>query len=239
MHEWQLWKLGKPLKTIEGISPLLASWESKAHPAQLRLKKYLDELGTAFRSVLSGAADLCLHMEIDTKDQSRLVHHYDLENYLTPVIYALGAAAFRFVSAKKQVGGGSRISIGFATNALDAEMAGWQHFSHSSGSGVQTKRWKAELREAVLASQPTPVPPGSAEVHLAWRCSPKRNWVWLWKPTGDAMGPILGEPIASNPFDPDDGRIFYLGLHLNKDATVGHSVDVGMWWRSSPQAADS
>lgn len=55
--------------------------------------------------------------------------------------------------------------------------------------------------------------------------------MWLWKPTGEAMGPILGEPVARNPFDPDDGRIVALALHLNSDAAAGHSVDVGMWWR--------
>ena len=27
---------------------------------------------------------------------------------------------------------------------------------------------------------------------MAFRCSLRRNWVWLWKPTGDALAPVLG-----------------------------------------------
>jgi len=58
-----------------------------------------------------------------------------------------------------------------------------------------------------------------------------RNWVNLWKPTGDAMGPVLGEN-PSRRFNPDDDRIVSLGLHLNLDREAGYAVDVGMWWRS-------
>jgi hypothetical protein len=49
----------------------------------------------------------------------------------------------------------------------------------------------------------------------------------LWKPTGDAMGPVLGE---YRPFSPHDDRIVALSLHLNTDASIGHNVDIGMWW---------
>ena len=69
-----------------------------------------------------------------------------------------------------------------------------------------------------------------AEVHLAWRCSPARNWVSLWKPTGDAMGPVRGEYRA---FSPHGDRIVALYLHLNTDASIGHNVDIGMWWRDA------
>jgi len=71
---------------------------------------------------------------------------------------------------------------------------------------------------------------------LAWRCSATRNWVWLWKPTGDAMGPVLGEPDACHPFNPNDDRIVALALHLNADPATGHEVDVAMWWRPSISA---
>jgi hypothetical protein len=45
------------------------------------------------------------------------------------------------------------------------------------------------------------------------------------------MGPVLGEPDPKNPFNPSDDRIVSLGLHVDWDATMRHSVDVGMWWR--------
>jgi hypothetical protein len=47
------------------------------------------------------------------------------------------------------------------------------------------------------------------------------------------MGPVLGEANPQKPFDLNDGRIVSLQLHLNVSPTVGHAVDVGMWWRTT------
>jgi hypothetical protein len=47
------------------------------------------------------------------------------------------------------------------------------------------------------------------------------------------MGPVLGVVGAHNPFSPRDDRIVDLELHLNTDASIGHDVDVAMWWRSA------
>jgi hypothetical protein len=174
---------------------------------------------------------LFLHMDIDVGVATRLQRHYDLENYLTPVVHRLGYQRFVFVSAKKRAGGGSRVTVGMAEPSSELPNRDpWGHFSCHGGRGAQEKRWKVGIRAALAASSPTPLPPGPVEVHLAWRCSPARNWVWLWKPTGDAMGPVLGEPDVHNPFNPNDDRIVDLGLHLNSDPRIGHDVDVAMWW---------
>lgn len=79
------------------------------------------------------------------------------------------------------------------------------------------------------------MPAGAVEVQLAWRCSPNRNWVWLWKPTGDAMGPVLGLGQTQREFAPQDDRIVALTLHRDDDRQLGHNVDVGMWWRPKKQ----
>ena len=72
-----------------------------------------------------------------------------------------------------------------------------------------------------------------AEVHLAWRCSPNLNWVNLWKPTGDAMGPVLGYVSPDNLYHPRDDRIVYLSMHKTIDPSIGYDVQVGMWWRAT------
>src|SRR5207302_10492818 len=53
--------------------------------------------------------DLFLHMNIDVSDPKRLTHHYDLENYLTPLFSGDGSTrgVFVHVGARKCVGGGS------------------------------------------------------------------------------------------------------------------------------------
>jgi hypothetical protein len=219
---------------VDQVEPLLASWNARDDPAQIRLQAYLQQLGSAIGDLPAPPAQLFLHMDVDVVFPARLLRHYDLENYLTPVVQRLGQARFVFVSAKKRVGGGSRVTIGIAesrANRIDEGHPGF--FSCHAGRGAQEKRWKAGIRAALAASEPTPLPPGPVEVRLAWRCSPSRNWVSLWKPTGDAMGPVLGEPDARNPFNPNDDRIVNVGLHRISDSEIGHDVDVAMWWRQS------
>lgn len=167
-------------------------------------------------------------MDIDVGAPVRLERHYDLENYLTPVVAHLGAAQFTFASAVKRVGGGSKVQVGIAALSAGQAWDGWEHFSCAAGAGAQEPRWKKGLHDALAAANPWPLPPGPVAVQLAWRCSSARNWVWLWKPTGDAMGPVLGEP---RPFNPNDDRIVDLQLHRTVHDAIGHKVDVGMWWR--------
>ena len=239
MAGWQLWDRGEVLKEA-AIEPRLASWEAKDHPAQLAQQRYLSNLAAEFGPLVAGRERLFLHMDLDVLLTERLLHHYDLENYLTPVVDKLGATHFVFASARKYVGGGSRLIVGEAApGEQGADLPGWSHFACSAGSGSSKPAWKASLREVLAATRPQLLPSGPVDVRLAWRCSPppKRNWVWLWKPTGDAMGPVLGEPGAKHPFNPSDDRIVSLGLHLNADESMGHDVDVGMWWRPATARA--
>lgn len=108
---WQLWQAGSIERQVEGIFPLLASWESRTHPAQIRLREYLDDL-IAQLMPLPEDVPLFLHLDVDVQDPQRLLRHYDLENYLTPLFGSrcLPSSRFMLVSAKKYVGGGSRIN---------------------------------------------------------------------------------------------------------------------------------
>lgn len=234
VSSWRLWSHGETLTALNGITPLLDSWNSKIDPAQIRLQTYLDDLQNAVGPLPSSDESLFLHMTIDVVKPERLLRHHDVENYLFPVVYRLGASRFVFVSATKRVGGGSRLVIGRAEpRGMHSMSDGWEHLSCGAGRGPARKEWKAGIRDALLASRPRQLPPGPVAVQLAWRCSRQRNWAMLWKATGDSMGPVLGEPYPGNPFNPDDGRIVSLELHLNADDAISHDVDVGMWWRTA------
>ena len=236
----KLWEAGEVLGTIQVLEPLLATWEANSHPSQQRMRAYLAEIEAAFSSLRLPPGRLFLHMDIDVKDPRRLVRHHDVENYLTPIIYHLGHQRFVYVSGSKRVGGGSWMTVGCAVpRAESLNTPAWGHFACHAGRGAQEKRWKVGLRDALMAAGRTLLPPGPVEAHLVWRCSPSRNWVWLWKPTGDAMGPVLGSSHPRNPFSPDDDRIVKLGLHLNSEPAMGHDVDVAMWWRLLPPEDDS
>lgn len=231
-YYWRLWTHGTILYTLAGLHPVLESWNSKTHPDQIKLQTYLDSLQSALAPILANRTELFLHMEIDVANPRHLLHNHDLENYLTPVVRRLGASHFILVSAIKRVGSGSQLTIGIAQSlSSPTQMKTWNHFSCSPHGSASSRQWKIALQAALAHTHPSLLPPGPVEVQLAWRCSPNRNWVNLWKPTGDTMGPVLGIPNPSQPFNPADDRITSLSLHLNTDTTMGHDVDVGMWWR--------
>ena len=232
--DWQLWRRGPALAEVSPIRPVLASWDAKTHSSQVRLQEYLLQIKTELGSKLGAGEPLFLHLDVDVEDKRHLLRHHDLENYLTPLVGGLGAHKFVLASATKSVGGGSRLVLGRALDGTDLSgEAGWHAFSCEAGAGVQKKSWKEGLRTSLRHSGVEKMPDGPVEVQLAWRCSPVRNWVWLWKPTGDAMGPVLGEPDSLNAFNPADDRIVSLALHLNADPYVKHDVRVGMWWRAA------
>ncbi|MCX6050266.1 MAG: hypothetical protein NT075_34645 [Chloroflexi bacterium] len=236
MPIFSLWRVDKILQIVTDIEPRLASWNKKTDPAQIRLQTYLDNLMARISPLPQSERRLFLHLDVDVQQPVRLLRHYDLENYLTPLFGStvLDPSRFAFVSAKKYVGGGSRLLLGVASSATDINtVKGWEHFSFTAQGSVQTKQWKENLRTAIAATHPKRPNEGAVEIQISLRCSPQRNWVTLWKPIGDCMGPILGEVNPQKPFTPNDDRIVSLGLHLNVDATIGHKVDIGMWWRSA------
>jgi hypothetical protein len=66
-------------------------------------------------------------------------------------------------------------------------------------------------------------------LELAFVVGPNRNWVELWKPTIDALEPLLGrDPFQKRPWNPRDGRIIELGMHRTVDPTFGHKIVVGI-----------
>jgi hypothetical protein len=228
---WHWWKQTEVIASINDLIPRLASWNAKSHPDQTRLREYRCSILAALGTLPPGDR-LSVHLQIDAGSSSKLLLGCDLENYLFPLFESGCLPPRRFVlaTASKQVGGGSRLIVGRA-EAIDCEPAGWQSFTARAGSGSSQKLWKERLRSNLASAGPTAVPPGPVAVHLAWRCASRRNWSLLWKPTGDSLGPVLGEPHPSNPFNPSDDRIVNLGLHLMRDDSQKHDVEVGMWWK--------
>jgi hypothetical protein len=61
-------------------------------------------------------------------------------------------------------------------------------------------------------------------LQLAFVVGPKRNWPNLWKPTFDALDPLLGRTGPDRDWHPRDGRIVDLGLHVDVDPSLGNDV---------------
>lgn len=158
----------------------------------------------------------------------RLACGHDVENYITPLVKKLGWRHFVYAAVTKRVGGGSSISIGPALRR--SAVPAWCGWSGRITGRIGSPEGKRSVRAALRAVVDTPLPPGPVAMHMAWRLSGSRNWVDLWKPTGDATGPVLGEPrYPEKEFHPNDDRITELTLHRVVDDDLG-AVDVGMWW---------
>lgn len=225
----QRWEPGEVYAELPLEKPLLASWESKTNPAQIRLQRYLDEIEDAIQDAGLPATGCFIDLHVDVEMPQRLERHYDLENYLTPIAGRLGHHRLVFARATKYVGGGSHLIVGRATKAAPLD-GSWQTAVVDAGPGAGSRAWQARIRNSLVASGVNVLPPGPVSVDIAFRCRESRNWVNLWKPAGDGMGPVLGEPVASNPFHPADDRIVQIQFHRETDASAGNAVHVGMGW---------
>src|SRR3954468_20769293 len=93
---------------IELLSaPRLASWDKKDHPSQLALTAYLGQVKQLLRPMLDASPPNALAMElvIGLDEGLDLVRGgRDLDNYLYPVVAALGADRFASVRGEKHHG---------------------------------------------------------------------------------------------------------------------------------------
>src|SRR4051794_35660722 len=107
----RVWKLDKPL---------LASWDSKAHPSQVRLAEYRDQLRAIVGDHIDAAApDHALTLRVPASAVG------DLDNYLTPVVEAFGWQRFITVWATK-AGDATQLTLGRAAPAPVEPEDGWQ-----------------------------------------------------------------------------------------------------------------
>ena len=58
--------------------------------------------------------------------------------------------------------------------------------------------------------------------------------------TATHQNPLLHvASLAPRPYNPLDDRIVELHLHWGPDDSLGHSVQVGMWWRIASDQLES
>lgn len=220
------WYADLTLAELTGFQPLLASWERSDNPAQIRLRAYLEEIATKALPACSDSDQLWCELSVDVEREERLTRHYDLENYLTPLVLKLGWRRFVLAKATKRVGGGSVFRIGRASSVESGQAMA----QVEAGAGAMSTAWKAGLRKQLVDLALAPARPGPVSMEVAFHVAPDRNWVQLWKPAGDAMGPILGEPNAGKSFHPNDDRIVELSLHRIIDTTCGWNVGIEISW---------
>lgn len=87
--------------------------------------------------------------------------------------------------------------------------------------------WKHAVRAAVADAAQLPFGPVGTQIAL--RVGPSRRWANSWKRTIDGLEPLLGRTYAHRDWNPQDGRVVRLGLHVGVDDGLEHDVEAMIW----------
>ena len=209
------------------LSPVLESWDSCAHPDQVRLRAFLDEVADV--ACHSGVeTNLALELQVGLPQSKPLMSGGgDLDNYLFPIARRLGTEKFDAVFGTKRHDSASTLAV---SQARPVAAHGEPDMVVRTTASASTRAWKQQVRVACAMAAPVEPLPGAIGIDIDFRLSPARNWSTVWKPAIDSLGPLLGEPKSSRPFTPNDDRIMRLGLHRSLDAALGWDIVLSVWW---------
>jgi hypothetical protein len=174
-----------------------------------------------------------LHLYLQVPRGANTYHGYPLEPFLTPLfgVRWLNASRFSLAIGTKGTAAPSRVTIGIAAEAAVAEPA---TFSTAPDFAPGSAEWVESLRRALSRAGSVPLPEGPVRMVVQFRCPSALSWVGLWKPTIDAMGPILGYDHTGNPYHPRSDRLTRLEYHRRADSAPGKAVDVTCAWSPLP-----
>ena len=209
--------------------PRLASWNKATDPDQVRLREYLEDTAELLAPHLVASGPWVLSLEVGLPRGRDLADMADLDNYAFPLATRLRNEDLVAVWCTKRHADTSRVLV-----APAAETAGPRDtYTVRTTASASTAAYKAQVRAAVLDA--AAIPAGAVQLQLSFVVGRQRNWLTLWKPTIDALDPLLGRTRDDRDWHPQDGRITDLGLHMAVDPSLGHDVLVSI--AAAPAAA--
>ena len=204
------------------VAPRLASWNKADDPDQVRLRKYLDDAEVLLESS-KVKGPRALRLDVGLSPERDLLNMADLDNYAYPLACRLKDPSLVSVWCTKGHSEQSFVRVAPAEEVLPPS-AGW--LVATTSASTSTRAYKEQIRAAVAGA--AELPPGPVRLQLSFVVGPQRNWLNLWKQTIDALDPILGRTYPNRDWNPLDGRITELGLHLTVDPAAGIAVKVGI-----------
>lgn len=203
-------------------SPRLASWEKADHPDQARLRAYLDDTEELL-AVSRIDGPWALSLDVGLPAGRDLLDMADLDNYAYPLASRVADPHLVSVWCTKRHSEKSFVRIESAHEVVPAST---DILVARTTASASTPAYKEQIHSAVAVA--AELPPGPVKLELAFVVGPTRNWLNLWKPTIDSLDPLLGCTGSGRPWNPLDGRVTELGLHLTIDPALGYEVVVGI-----------
>jgi hypothetical protein len=152
----------------------------------------------------------------------------DLDNFVTPVVKALGGSkAFAVVLASRgRSDERARLTLSQAAD-FQVHLQAADHVVVRLAGSAERPGWK-EAIAAAIGEHTCADGDGPIELGIRFRVSPDRNWATLWKPAIDALGGILGD--SHRPWQPHDDRISLLALERELASDLGWDVELDVSW---------
>ena len=201
-------------------TPRLSRWNRSGDPDQVRLALATDHAERSIRSrwdALPGPA--ALRLDVGLHRSTRLLHRDDLDNYLLPLADRLGRDRIVAAWASKRYTDRTLLRAEPARPG-DRPDGAVDLTADATSEAAYQQEIRAQLADRDVLGD------GPLELELAFLVGPTRDWVSLWKPTVDALGPLLGE--TNRQWHPKDGRIVDLALHGSVDEDAGDRVTVAI-----------
>ena len=203
-------------------TPRLASWNKATDRDQIALREYLLDTVELATSSIPPIGPWSLRLDVGLPENRALTADADLDNYALPLATALPSKQLVTVWCSKRHAASSHLVIGPA------------HLKNPPSGAVQirttasasTPAYKHQVRNAV--ADMAELADGPVRLQIAFAVGPTRNWMNLWKPTIDALDPLLGRTHPAREWHPRDGRIVDLGLHRTIDPNLGYEVEVAL-----------
>ncbi|MCB0907058.1 MAG: hypothetical protein KDB63_08080 [Nocardioidaceae bacterium] len=219
MNRWYERPEGEPMLLRK--VPRLASWNKSSDPDQVRLREYLEDTAE-----LVAASRLdepwALRLDVGLPADRDLIDMADLDNYAFPLAMYLQTDDLVSVWCSKRHSPTSSVLMAPVRESGPPESV----FTVRTTASAQTTAYKEQVRTAVAGA--AELPAGAVQLQISFAVGPSRNWLNLWKPTIDALDPLLGATSPGRAWHPKDGRITDLGLHLCVDADLGNQVLVAI-----------
>lgn len=212
-------------------APRLASWNKSTDPDQVRLREYLEDTAQLVAPHRAPEGPWALLLEIGLPTGRDLVDMADLDNYAFPLASRLRDEHLVTMWCTKRRADTSRVLVAPANETTGPNNT----YTVRTTASATTTAYKEQVRSAVVDA--AAIPDGAVQLQLAFVVGPQRNWLTLWKPTIDALDPLLGRTREDRDWHPRDGRITDLGLHVAVDPLLGHDIVIGI--AAAPAAASS
>ncbi|CAM3449627.1 hypothetical protein NODU109028_17450 [Nocardioides dubius] len=220
MGSWYERPVGETLTLRQ--APRLASWNSATHPDQIRLKEYLDDTADLLGPAMMRSGPWALSLDVGLPRGRELTAMADLDNYVYPLASRLLNERLVSVWCTKRHSRTSQVAIGPAGVA----QAPANTYEVRTTASAQSAEYKEQVRRGL--ANVGELQAGPVWLHISFVVGPQRNWMNLWKPTIDALDPLLGRTTVDRDWHPKDGRITELALHLEVDPVMGHDVGISI-----------